>query len=132
MAEGFAIPNRSEEEHAGSFTSEEDIAHAIRRFEHEYMGRSSKSVRVYLVGDIVVVRAKGILSPAERQLASTEEGRILIKQLWVKEMEGLKTVLRYQMERLVGVPVSGLTVDIDPEEDEWLVIVRLRREPSRG
>lgn len=131
MAEGFAIPNRSEEERDRSFASEEDITHAIRRFEHEYMGRSSKSVRVYLVGDIVLARAKGILSPAERQLASAEEGRILIKQLWVKEMEGLKTVLRYQMEKLVRVPVSGLTVDIDPEEDEWLVIVRLRREPSR-
>ncbi|MGE5584767.1 MAG: DUF2294 domain-containing protein [Bacillota bacterium] len=128
MAESLAAPNRSGEDLPPSVAVQEDIAHAIRRFEHEYMGRSSKSVRVHFVDDIVVARARGILSPAERQLASAEEGRILIKQLWVKEMEGLKTVLRYQIEKLVGVPVSGLTVDIDPEEDEWLVIVRLRRE----
>jgi len=128
MLEGSLPADRGEEGHAPSLTPEEDIARAIQRFEDEYMGRSSKSVRVYVVGDIVLVRAKGILSPAERQLASTEEGRVLIKQLWVKEMEGLKTVLRYNMERLLRTPVSGLSADIDPEEDEWLVIVRLKRQ----
>ncbi|MEW6228402.1 MAG: Na-translocating system protein MpsC family protein, partial [Bacillota bacterium] len=111
---------------------EGNVAETIRRFELEYMGRSSKCVRVYLAGDIAVARASGILSPAERQLAATEEGRILIKQLWVKEMEGLKAVLRYQLEYLVAVPVAGLTVDIDPEQDEWLAVARLRREPKLG
>lgn len=128
MLEGSLPADRGEEGHAPSITPEEHIARAIQRFEDEYMGRSSKSVRVYVVGDIVLVRAKGMLSPAERQLASTEEGRVLIKQLWVKEMESLKTVLRYNMERLLGTSVSGLSVDIDPEEDEWLVIVRLKRQ----
>ena len=92
MVEGSIAPdNVNKHEHCGESAQEMSIADAIQHFEQEYMGRSSRYIRVYLVKDIAVVRARGMLSPAERQLASTHEGRVLIKQLWVKEMEGLKS-----------------------------------------
>jgi uncharacterized protein YbcI len=133
MVQGSMAPdNANENRHHGESAQEVSIADAIQRFEQEYMGRSSKHIRVYLVKDIAVVRARGMLSPAERQLASTHEGRVLIKQLWVKEMEGLKSVLSYQLECLIGIPLSGLTLDIDPREDEWIAVIRLRPESSWG
>jgi uncharacterized protein YbcI len=133
MVEGSIAPDTmNEHEHCGESAQEVSIADAIRHFEQEYMGRSSRYIRVYLVKDIAVVRARGMLSPAERQLASTHEGRVLIKQLWVKEMEGLKSVLRYRLECLIGIPLSGLTLDIDPREDEWIAVIRLRPESSWG
>ena len=98
MAEGSIAPkSMNEYGHHEESTLEASIADVIRRFEQEYMGRSSRHIRVYPVQDIAVVRARGMLSPAERQLASTHEGRVLIKQLWVKEMEGLRSVLRYRL-----------------------------------
>ena len=133
MVEGSVVSdNLDEHGHSGESAQEVSIAEAIQHFEQEYMGRSSRYIRVYLVKDIAVVRARGMLSPAERQLASTHEGRVLIKQLWVKEMEGLKSVLRYRLESLIGMPLSGLTLDIDPREDEWIAIIRLRPESSWG
>lgn len=133
MVEGSIAPdNVNKHEHCGESAQEMSIADAIQHFEQEYMGRSSRCIRVYLVKDIAVVRARGMLSPAERQLASTHEGRVLIKQLWVKEMEGLKSVLRYRLECLIAMPLSGLTLDIDPREDEWIAVIRLRPESSWG
>jgi uncharacterized protein YbcI len=133
MVEGSIAPESiNEHEHHGESAQEVSIADAIQHFEQEYMGRSSRYIRVYMVKDIAVVRARGMLSPAERQLASTHEGRVLIKQLWVKEMEGLKSVLRYRLESLIGIPLSGLTLDIDPREDEWIAVIRLRPEGSWG
>ncbi|HBK59593.1 MAG TPA: hypothetical protein DDZ84_02215 [Firmicutes bacterium] len=127
MVEGSMAPEMtSENGRCGERAQEASIADMIQRFEQEYMGRSSKYIRVYMVHDIAVVRARGMLSPAERQLASTHEGRVLIKQLWVKEMEGLKPVLSYRLECLMGIPLSGLTLDIDPREDEWIAVIRLR------
>ena len=127
MVEGFMVPEKMNENgHHGERVQEASIADMIQRFEQEYMGRSSRYIGVYLVKDIAVVRARGMLSPAERQLASTHEGRVLIKQLWVKEMEGLKPVLRYRLECVIGIPLSGLTLDIDPREDEWIAVIRLR------
>jgi len=41
-------------------------------------------------------------------------------------------VLRYRLESLIGMPLSGLTLDIDPREDEWIAIIRLRPESSWG
>lgn len=132
VAGSMAPDNANKHGHWEESAQEVSIADAIQRFEQEYMGRSSRYIRVYLVKDIAVVRARGMLSPAERQLASTHEGRVLIKQLWVKEMEGLKSVLRYRLECLIGMPLSGLTLDIDPREDEWIAVIRLRPESSWG
>ena len=127
MAEGSMAPEKMNEYgYHGERAQEASIADMIQRFEQEYMGRSSRFIGVYLVKDIAVVRARGMLSPAERQLASTHEGRVLIKQLWVKEMEGLKPVLLYRLECVIGIPLSGLTLDIDPREDEWIAVIRLR------
>ena len=127
MVEGSVAPEKMNENgYHEERAQEASIADMIQRFEQEYMGRSSRYIGVYLVKDIAVVRARGMLSPAERQLASTHEGRVLIKQLWVKEMEGLKPVLRYRLECVIGIPLSGLTLDIDPREDEWIAVIRLR------
>jgi hypothetical protein len=47
------------------------IRNAIIRFEQEFMGRGPEDVRVFIVRDLVVIRLKGVLTPAERQLAKT-------------------------------------------------------------
>ena len=52
---------------------ENAIRNAIIKFEQEFMGRGPDEVRAFVVKDLVVVRLKGVLTPAERQLAKTVE-----------------------------------------------------------
>ncbi len=53
------------------------ICAGINRFEQEYRGRGPKEIHAYLIGDFVVVRLRGLLTPAEQQLAKSpsEKGR---------------------------------------------------------
>jgi uncharacterized protein YbcI len=53
------------------------ICAAISRFEQETRGRRPKDINAHLLGDFVVVRLRGLLTPAEQQLAKvpSEKGR---------------------------------------------------------
>ena len=66
---------------AESRIMENAIRNAIIKFEQEFMGRGPDDVRAFIVRDLVVVRLKGVLTPAERQLAKTPEGVDMVKRL---------------------------------------------------
>ena len=60
---------------------ENAIRNAIIKFEQEFLGRGPDDVRAFVVRDLVVARLKGVLTPAERQLAKTTEGGEMVKRL---------------------------------------------------
>lgn len=47
------------------------VCEGITRIEQEYMGRGPKQIQAHLVGDILLVRLHGVLTPAEQQLVKT-------------------------------------------------------------
>ena len=66
------------------------ICEGISRFEQEYMGRGPKDIHTYLIGDLLVVRLKGVLTVAEQQLVASltaEKGRDLLKQVRTQLIE---------------------------------------------
>lgn len=64
------------------------IGEAIIRFEKEFMGRGPLETKTYIMRDMVFVRLKGVLTPAEEQLAKTSEGSELIKKTRMQLLEG--------------------------------------------
>src|SRR5689334_3091653 len=44
------------------------VCEGVSRFEMEYMGRGPKAIHAHLLGDLLVVRLKGVLTAAEQQL----------------------------------------------------------------
>ena len=63
---------------------EAEITEAIIRFEREFMGRGPTETHSYLLGDMLLVRLRGVMTPAEQQLAAGDaggKGRELIKQV---------------------------------------------------
>src|SRR5581483_4427710 len=68
----------------------------ISRLEQEYMGRGPKDIRAHLLGDLLVVRLRGVLTAAEQQLVKTlppEKGRDLLKQVRTQLVEAARPVL---------------------------------------
>ena len=47
---------------------EADISALITKFEKEHLGRGPKEVRTFIIHDLILVRLKGILTPAEEKL----------------------------------------------------------------
>jgi uncharacterized protein YbcI len=105
---------------------EEEIAAIFRKVEKKYWGKKSNQLKVYLVEDLIIIRSCGNLSPAEEEFAKTEEGRILLKQLKVKELDGIKNVLKFMLENKLSIQVLSITIDTNPELNETIIISRLK------
>jgi len=50
------------------------VCDGISRFQQEFVGRGPRDIHAHLIGDMLVVRLQGVLTPAERQLISPPPG----------------------------------------------------------
>lgn len=112
---------------------ESEVSSAIIRFKREYMGRGPQEVRTYLVDDMVIVRLKGVLTPAEQRLAKVEDphrGRDLIKQIRIELIEHGRELLEAVVRDIIGVGVVSLHTDISTRTGESVLLFTLERRPA--
>ncbi len=115
------------------------ICEGINRFEQEYMGRGPKEINTHLLGDLLVVRLKGVLTAAEQQLVKAlpaEKGRDLLKQVRTHLIETARPMMEKMVREVTGVEVLSLHHDISTETGEEIVLFTLAgsplvREPKR-
>ena len=109
------------------------VCDGINRFEREYMGRGPKDMHAYLIGDMLLVRLKGVLTAAEQQLVKTlpvEKGRDLLKQVRTQLVETARPVLEAMVQEVTGVKVVTLHHDISTSTGEEIVLFTLAGQPS--
>ena len=112
---------------------EAEISEAIIKFEKEYMGRGPDETKTYIIDDMVMVRLRGVLTPAEKQLAKTDEGtrgRALIKQVRIELLEKGRTLLETIIRDITGRKVTSLHTDISTVTGERVIIFTLDGCPS--
>jgi|OpeIllAssembly_1097287.scaffolds.fasta_scaffold03905_6 uncharacterized protein YbcI len=112
---------------------EADISDAVIRFEKEYMGRGPLEARTYIVDDMVIVRLKGVLTSAERQLAQSGDpgnGRELIKQMRHALLEKGRPLLEAVILDVLKVPVRSLHTDLSTITGERVIIFSLETRPE--
>ena len=101
------------------------IGEAIIKFEKEYMGRGPQETKTYIMKDMVFIRLKGVLTPAEEQLAKTTEGADLIKKTRVQLLEGARLLLENIVSDITGCQVKSLHTDISTKTGERVIIFTL-------
>ena len=109
------------------------ICEAISRFEQDYMGRGPKDIRTYLLGDVLVVRLRGVLTAAEQHLVTSlpaEKGRDLLKQVRTHLIETARPVMERAVEKVTGVEVVSLHHDISTVTGEEVVLFTLAKKPD--
>jgi uncharacterized protein YbcI len=111
---------------------ENAIRNAIIKFEQEFMGRGPEDVRAYIVRDLVVVRLKGVLTPAERQLAKTAEGIEMVKRLRQTLIGQGRDKLCEQVSDITGARTLALCTDIDVPIGERVFVFTVDREIQNG
>jgi uncharacterized protein YbcI len=104
---------------------ESAIRTAIIRFEQEFMGRGPEDVRAFIIKDIVLVRLKGVLTPAERQLAKTADGIEMVRRLRQTLIGQGREKLSQQVEEITGAKTVGLFTDIDTQVGERVIVFTL-------
>jgi uncharacterized protein YbcI len=110
---------------------EMEISRAMIRFEKEFMGRGPVETRTYILDDLVLVRLKGVLTPAEMQLAREQEnqrGRYLIKQVRQELLDRGRPLLQEAIEKIVSRSVKSVHTDISTKTGERIIVFTLNGE----
>jgi uncharacterized protein YbcI len=108
------------------------VCEGVARFEQDYMGRGPKDIRAHLIGDLLVVRLRGVLTAAEQQLVKSlpaEKGRDLLKEVRTQLIETARPVLEALVREITGVKVSSLHHDISTLTGEEVILFALAESP---
>jgi len=104
---------------------EAKIAAAITQFEREHLGRGPQEVRAWIIQDLILIRLKRVLTPAEEKLARDPEGHRLVKEVRMQLIEGSRSMLDEMILNLTGVQVVSLHSDISVETGERIFVFTL-------
>jgi len=108
------------------------ICEGISRFEPEYMGRGPKVIHAHLIGDLLVVRLKGVLTAAQQHLAKSlpaAKGRDLLKQVRTHLIETARPVMEAMVQEITGAKVLTMHHDISTVTGEEVVVFTLAESP---
>jgi uncharacterized protein YbcI len=112
---------------------EAEVSEAIIKFEKEYMGRGPDETKTYIIGDMVLVRLRGVLTPAEKQLAKTDDnlkGRALIKQVRIELLEKARVLLESIILDVLNKKMVTMHTDISTITGERIIIFILESAPQ--
>jgi len=104
---------------------EAEISNALIQFEKDYMGRGPQETKAFIIEDMILVRLKGVLTPAEQQLAKNPEGMNLIKKIRSNLLEQGRGLVKEVIEKITGLKVISLHTDISTKTGERMIIFTL-------
>jgi uncharacterized protein YbcI len=133
------------------------VCDGISRFQQEFIGRGPRDIHAHLIGQLVVVRLQGVLTPAERQLVAAPQaaaangdavtangaaaadggaaaadggnGRSLLKQVRAHMVANGRPRLRDIVEQATGVPLVSVHHDISTLTGEEVLVFSLTEPP---
>jgi uncharacterized protein YbcI len=101
------------------------ISSAVTQFEREHLGRGPQEVRTWIIEDLVLVRLKGVLTPAEEKLSRDKDGHHLVRELRRQLLEGSRSMLDEMILSLTGIRVASLHSDISTKTGERVIVFTL-------
>jgi uncharacterized protein YbcI len=104
---------------------EAEISRAIVQFEIDYMGRGPKETRAYIIEDMVIVRLRGVLTPAEDQLTKSIDGKELVKKMRATLIDKARPLLYQVVGDITGTKILDLHTDISTETGERVFVFAL-------
>jgi uncharacterized protein YbcI len=96
------------------------------------MGRGPKDIHTHLLGDLLVVRLRDVLTAAEQQLVKSlpaEKGRDLLKQVRTHLVETARPLMEAMVHGVTGVKVLALHHDISTVTGEEVILFTLAESP---
>jgi uncharacterized protein YbcI len=96
---------------------------AIIKLEKEYLGRGPADARTFFVDDMIIVRLRGVLTPAEIKLAKKPEGQRLVKETRRQLFETILDLLETTTLDVTGCNVISLHSDISTKTGERIIVL---------
>jgi len=106
---------------------EAEISVAMTQFEREHLGRGPKEARTFVIQDMILIRLKGVLTPAEEKLATERDGAQLIKQVRMRLIESSRPLLEQIITEKTGAAVVTLHTDISSVTGERIFVLSMNK-----
>lgn len=103
--------------------AESEFTRAVIQFEKEYLGRGPADARTFFLDDMIIVRLRGILSPAEMKLSETGEGRSLVKESRRQLFETSRPLVETMVRDLIGCELVSLHTDMSTRTGERVIVL---------
>lgn len=104
---------------------EAKIAALATKFQREQMGRGPSEARAWIIEDMILIRLKGVLTPAEERLKPDSTGRHLLKQVRTRLIETSREILGNEIEALTGVSTVSFHSDLSIRTGEQVLVLTL-------
>ena len=102
---------------------EAEFTRAMIKFEKEHLGRGPLDARTFFIQDMILVRLRGILTPAEMQVARTREGQGLVKEMRRQLFEASRPLIEAIVAEVVGLKMISLHTDMSTQTGERVVVL---------
>ncbi|MGC5327419.1 DUF2294 domain-containing protein [Brevibacillus sp. SYSU BS000544] len=110
---------------------EADLSEAFIKFQRDLIGRGPQEAKTYIVGDMVILRFKGVLTVEEKHLVTNETGRKLVKkmrqvlrEMYSQQFEGI-------VEQFTGCKVLSSHSDISTKMGERIEVFIMDKDVER-
>jgi len=104
---------------------EAEISSTMTKFEKEHLGRGPEEANTFIIRDMILIRLKGVLTPAEENLAGDNEGAQLIKQVRRRLIESSRPLLEKIIQDIIGLKIISLHTDISSRTGERIFVLCL-------
>lgn len=102
---------------------EDEFTKAMIRFEKDYFGRGPVDARTFIIQDMILVRLRGVLTPAEQKLAESREGMLLVKETRRQLFETARPHLVEMVRQVCGARLISLHTDMSTSTGERIVVL---------
>jgi uncharacterized protein YbcI len=104
---------------------EAEISKALTKWEKDFLGRGSVSVKTDILRDMIIVSLHGILTPAEYSLCESKEGRLSVKRNRSSLVESGEEELKEIILSITGEKVKSFHTDLSTRTGERIMVFKL-------
>ena len=104
---------------------QEELVELLERFEREQMQLTPSKTTVALVDDLLVAHLQGIMSQAEKALAATRDGQVLMQQFNELLFAHVWDELKGRAEERLGRRVVDVQTTLSPKSGSIVAVFTL-------
>ncbi len=93
------------------------------KLEKDHFGRGPLEARTFFINDMILVRLKGILTPAEVKLANNWDGQTLVKETRRQLFEVSRPLIEEIVREVVACQLISLHTDMSTKSGERVVVL---------
>lgn len=104
---------------------EAEFTKAMIKFEKDFLGRGPLEARTFFLQDLILVRLRGILTPAEAKLAESRDGQALVKETRRQLFEISRPHIEAMVHDILGCQMISLHTDMSTRTGERMVVLTI-------